>query len=60
MSASNSALSSIPKRRPYNRPILTKLAPEEAKTELEAKAIPGDEQARQLLETLRLRLGENK
>jgi hypothetical protein len=31
------------KCRPYSKPALTKLTPEEAKGEREAKSIPGDE-----------------
>jgi hypothetical protein len=60
VSKSKPVLSSVPKRKPYNRPTVTKLTPEEAKAVLEAKGIPGNEEARQLLEAIRLRLGEKK
>ena len=59
MSASKSGLSSVPKkRRPYNRPTLTKLTPEEAKTALEAKGLPDDANVQKLMEAVKLRLGE--
>ena len=42
--SAKSSLSLVPKkRRPYNGPTLTKLMPEEAKTVLEAKGVPDDE-----------------
>jgi hypothetical protein len=44
------------KRKSYKRPTLTKLTAEEAKALLEAKAIPGDEHAQQLLEAARRQL----
>ena len=55
MSASKTGLSSAPKRKPYNRPTVKKLTPEEAKAELEAKAIPGSENTQQLLDALKKR-----
>ena len=58
MSASDSGLSNAPKKRkPYNAPTLTKLTPEEAKTALEAKALPDDENVPKLKEAAKLRLG---
>jgi hypothetical protein len=53
-----SASKTSPKRRPYNKPALKKLTPEEAEAELKAKAIPGDEQAQQLMDAIRVRLEE--
>jgi hypothetical protein len=57
--SAKSGLSSVPKkRRPYNRPTLTRLTPEEAKTALEAKGVPDDENVQKLMEAVKLRLGE--
>jgi len=42
-------------RKPYNRPAITKLTPEDAKSELEAKPAPGCENAQQLLDALKKR-----
>jgi hypothetical protein len=61
VSASKSGPSSVPKKpKPYNRPTLTKLTPEEAKTALEAKGLPGDENVQKLMDATRLRVGEKK
>jgi hypothetical protein len=58
VSASNSDLSSAPKKRkPYNAPTLTRVTPEEAKTALDAKGLPDDENVPKLMEAVRLRLG---
>jgi hypothetical protein len=57
MAASKSVPNSTHKRRkPYEPPAVTKLTPEAAKTILETKSIPGDEQAEKLLEAIRTRL----
>jgi hypothetical protein len=40
------------RRKPYMPPTLTKLSPVEAKRILEANAIPGDKQAKKLLEEI--------
>ncbi len=37
------------KRKPYTAPTVTKLTPQQAKSKLEAQAIPGDQQAEKLL-----------
>jgi hypothetical protein len=55
VSASKTGLSGAPKRKPYNRPTVTELTPEEAKAELEAKAIPGCENTQQLRDALKKR-----
>lgn len=44
------------KRKPYKPPTLTKLTAEAAKALLEAKAIPGDQQAEKLLQAIKSRL----
>ena len=59
--SANSGLSRVPKkRRPYNGPILTKLTPEEAKTALETKGLPDDENVQKLMEAVKRKLGEKK
>lgn len=59
MSGSNSRLSDTPKKRkPYHSPTLTKLTPEEAKTLLEVKSLPDDQNVQKLMEAAKLRLGE--
>jgi hypothetical protein len=60
VSASKIGLSNAPKRKPYNRPTVTKLTPEEAKTELDSNAATGCENAQRLLAAVKLRLGQNK
>jgi hypothetical protein len=57
--SAKSGLSTVPKkRRPYNKPTVTKLTPEEAKTALEAKGVPEDENVQKLLEAVKLRMEE--
>ena len=57
MSAGKSVPNSINKRRkPYEPPAITKLTLEAAKTILETKSSPDDEQAEKLLEAIRTRL----
>ena len=53
MCASKTSLSGAHKRRPYKKPALTKLTTEEAKAVLEAKSIPGDEQAEKVREAIK-------
>jgi hypothetical protein len=40
------------KRKPYTAPTVTKLTPQQAKSKLEAQAIPGDKQAERLLKEI--------
>jgi hypothetical protein len=47
------------KRKPYRPPTLTKLTPEEAKSMIEAKGIPGDQKTKELLKEINRQL-ENK
>ena len=57
MSASKPVPNSTHRRRkPYKKPTATKLTLEAAKTALEAKSIPGDEQAEKLLEAIKTQL----
>jgi hypothetical protein len=50
------SVSGARKRKPYRQPAVKKLTLEEAKKVLEAKSIPGDEQAEQLLKQINRRL----
>ncbi len=57
MAASKSVPNTTHKRRKsYKSPAITKLNPEAARTILEIKSMPGDEQAEKLLEAIRARL----
>jgi len=56
MCASKTSLSGAHKRRPYKKPALTKLTTEETKAVLEAKSIPGDEQAGKVREAIKSEL----
>jgi hypothetical protein len=47
------------KRKPYRPPTVTQLTPEEAKSMLEAKGIPGDQGTKELLKEINRQL-ENK
>ena len=58
MSASKTSPSPTHKRRPYHRPTLTRLTPEEAKAMLEAQSIPRDERARKNSGRKQVRLEE--
>jgi len=58
VSASKAQLFGASKRRAYHKPSLRKLTPEQAKAELEAKSIPSDKQAEQLMDAINRRLGE--
>ncbi len=40
-------------RKPYKKPMLRKLTPEEAQELLEAKSVPGDPQTEKLLNEIR-------
>jgi hypothetical protein len=61
VSTSKSSLSHDPKKRkPYKGPTLTKLTPEKARTALEAKGLPDDENVQKLMEAVKLILGEKK
>jgi len=51
VSARKSVKLCVPKRR-YKPPTATKLTPEEAMAVLEAKSIPGDEQAKKLRDAI--------
>jgi hypothetical protein len=59
MSESKTSVPGAHNRLPYNKPVLTKLTPEEAKAKLETKSIPGDEQERQLMEAINSALERN-
>jgi hypothetical protein len=48
------------RRKPYAKPILTKLTPGAAKTILEARSVPGDEHAEELLRVIRSQLEKQK
>lgn len=60
MSASKPVPNSTHRRRkPYKKPTVTRVTPEAAKTILEVKSIPRDEQADKLLEAIRTQLEDN-
>jgi hypothetical protein len=56
MSESKSVQTS-PRRKRYFQPAIAKLTLKDAKAILETRAIPGDEQAKKLLEAINQRLG---